>query len=584
MELTDSKVIELVKKKPHYDKIVRGLDYESRLKIMTEPLFREEIIQERGYIEMTNLMRAHLGFEKGNRTLEFMTFPLVTVGVTHDCLLDLYKVFDSRNSSFKNQYINTTVEQRMEQLLAQIDVRKFIEKVGKKVLKNEPNTFIVVDKDEKGVPYLLDIDNDDILGYDWSEENDNQLEYFIFEHSEYKNEQGKEVKRVGFYDAFAYYVLEETSAGQYTVIVKNPHGLGYCPVAPFFNKALNNSNDFNRWNPFAQILTLLLRYTTNDTYLNFAELYSTFPVIKRQKPQCNNEECTDGIIRIPIQDGGYQNTECKTCKANSGLVGPGTIINDPPRRFEAEADNTDTFQFIAPPIDGITFEQQQQEKRASDIKIRVTGVSQVMEKEAVNVEQVMSVMAAAKDPLQFIAFMLNDLHKFLVETIVKLATSTDVTVHANYGTEWYILSESDLQKLFENSKLVGFPESEQEEIYKQLIETKYKGNPNTINRLIIENNLNPAPFKTIEECYKMQEKGILSREDLAIKANITAFIKRFERENGSIVAFGKDAIANNTMTFEQKINNILEIFKTYITNEQSTSQQIGQQGNQGTAV
>ena len=202
-----------------------------------------------------------------------------------------------------------------------------------------------------------------------------------------------------------------------------------------------------------------------------------------------------------------------------------------------------------------------------------------MEKEAVNVEQVMAVMESAKSPLMFIASMLHHLHVFLVKTVVKLASNTDVNVHANYGTEWFILSESELQKLFENSKLAGFPESEQEEIYKQLIETKYKGNPNTINRLIIENNLNPAPFKTLEECYKMQMSGIMSREDLAIKANITAFIKRFERENGSIVAFGKDAIANNTMTFEQKINNILQIFKTYITNEQNTGQQVGQQGN-----
>lgn len=576
---TDSQVIDLVKNKPNKEKIVRGLHYESRLRIMTESLFKNEIQTERGFQEIQALMVEHLGREKAERTLGFMTFPLVTVGITNDCLLDLYKVFEARNSSFKNQYINVTAEQRAETILAQIDVRKFIEKVGKEVLKNKPNTFVVVDKDEKGTPYLLDIDNEDVIGYEFKEGSHTELEYFIFEHSEYYDEQGKEVELIGFYDAFAYRVLKETSAGQYTIITNNPHNLGYCPVTPFFNHTLNSRNEFDRWNAFAQNLTLLLRYTTNDTYLNYAELYTVFPVVERQKPQCTNERCEDGFIITPLENGQTAKTACDTCKTNSGLVGPGTVINNPVRRFEDDADNSGTFSFVAPPIEGIKFEQDQQEKRANEIKLRVTGVNKVMEKEAVNVEQVMAVMEGAKKPLQFIASMLNRLHEFLVKTIGKLATETDVNVHANYGTEWFILSESELQKLFENAKLVGLPESELEELYTQLIETKYKGNPNVINRLIIENNLNPAPFKTMDECYKMQEKGILSREDLAIKANITALIKRFERENGSIVSFGQDAIANRTMTFENKINRILEIFKTYITNEQDTSQQGGQQGD-----
>lgn len=581
MQLTDTQVIDIVKKKPNHEKVVRGLNYESRLRVMTETLFKEEIFSERGYIEITQLMGYHLGKEKAERTLEFMTFPLITTGVTNDCLLDLYKVFDARNSSFKNQYLNTTVEERAESILAQIDVRKFIEKVGKKVLKNQPNTFVVVDKDEKGTPYLLDIDNDDVIAYHFKDDSDTELDYFVFEHSEVKDEQGRETELIGFYDAFAYRVLKQVGGGDYQIITNNPHNLGYCPVTPFFNKTLNSKNDFDRWNPFGQVLTLLLRYTTNDTYLNYAELYTVFPVVERQKPQCNDEKCENGFITVPLQNGETDKKACETCKTNSGLVGPGTVINNPPRRFEEEADNTGTFSFVAPPITGIEFEQAQQEKRASEIRMMVTGVNKVMEKEAVNVEQVRATMEGAKKKLQYIASMLNYLHVFLSKAITKLATNTEPTVHANYGTEWFILSEGELQLLFDNAKKVGLPESEQMEIYIQLIETKYKNDPNTKNRLLIELNLNPAPFKTMEEVYKMNKKGIFSREDLAIKANITAFIKRFERENGSIVAFGKDAIANNTMTFEQKINKILTIFKTYITDEQSTSELIEQQGVAG---
>jgi lipoate-protein ligase A len=74
----------------------------------------------------------------------------------------------------------------------------------------------------------------------------------------------------------------------------------------------------------------------------------------------------------------------------------------------------------------------------------------------------------------------------------------------------------------------------------------------------------------------------MTQSDLYIKANLVKFIKRFERENGSIVAFGSD------ITFEQKINIILNTFKNYAndenenTNEESQNddrQSVEQQGN-----
>jgi hypothetical protein len=78
---------------------------------------------------------------------------------------------------------------------------------------------------------------------------------------------------------------------------------------------------------------------------------------------------------------------------------------------------------------------------------------------------------------------------------------------------------------------------------------------------MIENNLNPAPYSTLEECYKKLEMGVMQLEDLYIKANFTKFVQRFERENGSLVDFGTD------ITFEQKIDIIYNTFKTYVKDE-----------------
>ena len=134
-------------------------------------------------------------------------------------------------------------------------------------------------------------------------------------------------------------------------------------------------------------------------------------------------------------------------------------------------------------------------------------------------------------------------------------------VHANYGTEWFLLTEAQLQELFVGAKTAGMPESEIDQIYKLLIETKYKGDPQTVRKLMIENNLNPAPYSTLEECYKKLEMGVMQLDDLYIKANFTKFVSRFERENGSLVDFGAD------ITFEQKIEIIYNTFKTYVKDE-----------------
>ena len=53
----------------------------------------------------------------------------------------------------------------------------------------------------------------------------------------------------------------------------------------------------------------------------------------------------------------------------------------------------------------------------------------------------------------------------------------------------------------------------------------------------------------------------MQANDLYIKANITKFIAKFERENGSIVDFG------SKISFEKKISNIYNSLLKYVENE-----------------
>ena len=64
---------------------------------------------------------------------------------------------------------------------------------------------------------------------------------------------------------------------------------------------------------------------------------------------------------------------------------------------------------------------------------------------------------------------------------------------------------------------------------------------------MIENNINPQPYQSVKECFDLVRNGAMTSDDLYLKANLIKFIKRFERENGSIVEFGSDITFETTL-------------------------------------
>ena len=176
--------------------------------------------------------------------------------------------------------------------------------------------------------------------------------------------------------------------------------------------------------------------------------------------------------------------------------------------------------------------------------------------------------------------MLNSLDVWFHESSVKLSLDAKMNRYANWGTEWLLLSEADIQLLFTEAKTAGMPESELDELYSQLVETKYKANPNKVRSLIIQNNLNPAPYSTIEECYTKVQNGVMSRIDLDIKANITKYIKRFERENGSLSEFGQQAVKDNNKTFAQVVEDIYNTLILYAKENEKTTERADGTGEQ----
>lgn len=545
-------MIPTVQRPPNADLVQKGLRYESRLKLYTEAYQGDEVGDLSAWKELVGTLAKRLTPDKFNSITKYFEFPLSIVNISNDLLTDLYKVFDGRNANFNIEYPNSRIEEAAEATLNKIDIRKFIENVGKKVLKSSPNLVVVIDKDEQGDPILLAIPNERIHGY--TQNKDGSFEVFMFIHSiGYEN--GKPWTKYGVYDSEWYRVVKLTD-GIYTIETEASHTLGYCPAKFFYDNPLtSNKFQFNRGVPLSNVVGVMGQWQLFDTFKYYADHLYPFPVTEYADSGCDNESCVDGTIYYDpsIDANGFeiqrQPTECTTC-ANKALIGPGTSLGIEVGQDREDQDTRGIFRYISPDISGLDLIEARQQAREAFMKINVVGYNNESTSQSVNEMQVMSGMESRKKPLIDIKEYLDALYVWIAKGVVKLTYSVDVRVHANFGTEYFILGEKDILSNIKEAKLAGVQDTEIEQLNRLLIETKYKGNPYTIQRMLITSDVEPSPFDTRLEARSKFAEGMMTREDYYIKVNFSDLIGLFERENGSIIDFGRE------LTYAKKIEKI----------------------------
>jgi hypothetical protein len=104
---------------------------------------------------------------------------------------------------------------------------KWIEKFAKQVFKNKPNSFAVVDKDQDGKPYLVFVDSNRLIDAQFKDDEGN-LEYIAFIHSQKQHETQTDVITTFFYDT-NYFVFSKDSSGSIDQGWSNGTRDRYCP-------------------------------------------------------------------------------------------------------------------------------------------------------------------------------------------------------------------------------------------------------------------------------------------------------------------------------------------------------------------
>ena len=526
----------------------------------TEPLFETDLKKELSWRDYVKKLKIVLSTKKFERITEFMRFPLSSVDISEEALTEIYKVFEANNSYFETK-IKGKNSEKITDLENKLDIVGFIKKEGKTVLKNSPNTFVVLDKDDKGEPYFLPIRNERL--YDFNIK-DGKVEYISFKHSETKNENGEIEERYSFY-CDEYYRVFLKKDDEYIKEIENKHSIGSCPARMFMTSNVTTRDIFNKRIPLTSVLTKLEEWQTFDFYKFYTDHYLPFPVIEMIEQKCSIDGCDNGVIKTETTYlvGDVEKTRdilaaCPSCESRK-LTGPGTTVTLPSQSDKDDPDGRGVFRMITPDTSSLEYIAKKLDSLENFIQIKTTGKSAILEKEAVNKTQVTGSFESKENILLRLKTNFDDLYKWMICTLAKSegVKSKDILVNADFGTEHYLKSEEDIQKRFAESKKAGLPEIETATIYQQLINTKYKTNTFMQERMKIINLIDPMPYDTLDDKIKKYTQNIVTFSELIISTKLLKFVDMFELKNGDLVSFG------NSLSLMSKIEKINNQFKQY---------------------
>lgn len=559
MIVSQTEAVEILKFPRNKKEIESVKMQESQLRVFTEEMDAAELCEEPYWTKLKEKMKTRLD-KKFERVFEFSRFPLPITQISDSILTDYFKVFDG-----KNRHFNIDGDRDLNLLnnwIKDSNIEEWIEEKAKKVFKNKPCSFVVIDINEKGKPYMILIDSSRIIDAEFDSKG--ELEYISFLHSIEENGD----KKIAFYDAQTYFVFtKRKESDTFDLYSENPHNIGYCPATPFISELTNGRNKFKRRVAFSSALSKMEDWTLFDIYRNFTDHYAPFPVTEAPKKKCPNPDCQNGTLTEEVIPDKSQPDkvekiykECPICAKDKGnFIGPGTHIGINVKSDKNQNDGSGVFKMIFPDTDKLDYIPTKLDDLEIEIRHKTVGLNYMNTiNEAINQLQLKGSFSSMESVLLRSKGELDRLYKWITSTVSKiLYKDIYIKIDANFGTEYYLVSEDDLQKRFDSAKKIGLPIEEQIMIYIQLIETKYKGNPNKIERQKLLLQLDPMPLMTIQEVIDLNSKNLINNEILSMKLNFINFVNKFETENSPITQFGLN------IPPEKRIERIKEEFKRY---------------------
>lgn len=497
--------------------------------------------------------------------VSLLTSPIKTNELCEQIFDQLEKVYDARDSFY--DYVFDSDEEKKD-WLSYVAEESFMSKWRIKsfnALKTSINSIIIVDvpeeqEGEKPEPYYYFLDISQVIDY---ESEENEINWIIFNTCNNK---------IAIFDEEFYRTFEKDDKGniKWNSLIEREHNLDECPARFFWSTPLSSSVSDLKMSPLSNQLSNLdwaLMFMTSKKHL---DLYAPYPIYWGFKQNCDysnldtGDYCDGGVLKT--SKGDYKVTgssieRCPICTSRS-LVGAGTIVEVPPPGKDGmgneTADMRNPVGLTGADTASLKYNVEESERLKEEIFYSVVG-KYFETKEAVNEKQVASNYESRQTVLMNIKQNIELSLKWTVEIICKLRYTTFSNASINMGSEFFLYTSGELRAQYIQAKEAGANDSELDGIQTLLNEVEYKKNPYLLKRINLISKLEPFKHLSTDQTITLFDKGVVTKEELLLKTNLSNIISQFEAENMDITLFG------NNLSEEKKLLALKEGLKKYVT-------------------
>lgn len=494
-------------------------------------------------------------------------YPLKTNEITDICFDKLSRIFDGRNPVFNYQFATSEQREDWEEYRTKILHEPEVwQTKGWEYFKTEINSVLVVDlpKEQRGEypePYFYWLPIDDVLAYKAHQES-GVMKVIIFRH-------GDEIVAI---DDESYRLWDDRDhtgmiLGAPKVIA--PHDLGYCPARFFWSEPLSLEEMDVKASPLSKVLESLDWFEFFHISKRQLDLMGAYPILSGYEQSCdfsnaeNGDYCDGGFLKD--KQGQYKLDmaglllRCPKC-GNKRIVGAGSFVEVPvPNSEEGQPDMRNPVQMLTVDRNALDYNVGEEKRLRDDIITAVVGQDEIVtDRDAFNEQQVRANFESVTTVLNRVKKGFEAAQKWVDETVCRLRYGEYFhSANVNYGTEFYLYSPEELRERYKTAKDAGASEAELDALHQRIVETEYRNDPTQQRRMLLLAELEPYRHFSREEVLNLNEKGLISEEDLAIKLNFSDFVRRFERENMNVLIYGSE------LPLDRKIANIRSEFMRY---------------------
>lgn len=493
-------------------------------------------------------------------------YPVITNEVTGIVFDKLSRVFDGRNPALNYQFMSS--EQRDDWEYYRQEVLKeptIWQTKGWEYFQTEINSVLIVDlptEQKPGTkypePYFYWLTIDQIIAYDVNPET-GFMEYIIFRQPD---------NRIAVIDDEFYRVYSEDKDHNVgSLLVESKHDLGYTPARFFWNVPLSISDPDIKASPLTRELETLDWYLFFHISKRHLDLYGAYPIYSGYEQNCDysNSEtgdmCDGGFLKD--RNGNYKFDSsglllrCPKC-GDKRIAGVGSFV-EVPIPGENQPDLRNPVQMLGVDTSSLEYNVKEVERLKENILRATVGVNDdFANTQAVNEKQVDAFFESQTTILTRIKKGFESAQQFIDETVCRLRYGNAfVSAKINLGTDFYVVTPTELRNKYKLAKESGASESELDALQNQIIETEYRHNPTQLQRMLILAELEPYRHLTRNEVINLYEKQIIPVEAMQVKLNFANFVRRFERENTNILEFG------TLIPYDKKISIIADKLREY---------------------